>query len=128
MNRILLGIAALAATVCIVVSCKKDDPDTTPQNQAPSLTILKPEDGISYGIDGADTTFAIEAVATDPDGSISKVEFFIDGSKIGEDVTQPYSYTYTFLPNTAYTIKGVATDNLGATTTREFVEVVAIPN
>ena len=126
MNRIVLGFSTLGVILCLIISCKKDDPEPK-ENQAPTVNVLKPEDGVSYDIVGSDTTFAIEVNASDPDGSIAKVEFYIDGSKIGEDISSPYSFEYTFLPNTGYTIKVIATDNTGKSTTKEFIEVVAIP-
>jgi hypothetical protein len=128
MNRIVLSLSSLAVILCLISSCKKKkDPEPEPENQAPTVSLLKPEEGISYDIVGSDTTFAIEANATDPDGLISKVEFYIDGTKIGEDNISPYSYDYTFAPNIGYTIKVIATDNEGKSTTKQFVQVVVIP-
>jgi chitinase len=52
----------------------------------------------------------IAATATDSDGSVSKVEFFIDGSKIGEDTSSPYAFAWTSTQG-FHTILAKATDN-----------------
>ena len=64
----------------------------------------------------APATIAIAANASDPDGSVAKVEFFNGATKLGEDTTAPYSYDWTDVPVGSYSITARATDNLGAQT------------
>ena len=45
--------------------------------------------------------------------TVTKVEFFKNDTKIGEDFTAPYSYLWTNVPAGSFAIKAVATDNLG---------------
>jgi hypothetical protein len=64
----------------------------------------------------AQTNVVINATASDPDGSVAKVEFFrADGAtKLGEDTTAPYSYTWRNPPPGDHLLRVRATDNVGA--------------
>lgn len=55
----------------------------------------------------------LSASASDSDGSVSKVEFLVNGSKVGEDFTAPYSLVQNLVPG-SYGVQARATDNLGA--------------
>ena len=59
----------------------------------------------------------LAATASDPDGSVAKVEFFNGAAKLGEDTTAPYSYSWSGVAAGGYTLTARATDNLGASTT-----------
>ncbi len=56
----------------------------------------------------------VQADATDADGEILKVEFYINEEKVGEALSAPFTYT---IENAYgwYTVWAVATDNSGAT-------------
>ncbi|HYH10632.1 MAG TPA: Ig-like domain-containing protein [Thermoanaerobaculia bacterium] len=56
-------------------------------------------------------SIAITATATDPDGSVAKVEFLGDGVVLGEDTTAPYAFTWQNVPDGSHTIRARATDN-----------------
>ncbi|MBN1180865.1 MAG: RICIN domain-containing protein [Bacteroidales bacterium] len=78
-------------------------------NDAPIVSIISPSpDSIFYIGD----TVTIEANASDPDG-ISKVKFFINEDKIGEDGSAPYSVTIDSFPKGNYTAYAVAFDSYG---------------
>ncbi|GAL84854.1 carbohydrate-binding family 6 protein [Sporocytophaga myxococcoides] len=73
-------------------------------------------------------TINITANASDPDGSISKVEFYNGAAKLGEDASSPYTYSWTNVSAGSYSITAVATDNSGNKTTSAAVAVkVNIP-
>ncbi len=77
-------------------------------------------------------TVSIQANVTIPTGyTITNVEFYRDGTKLGEDTTAPSPYLYgwdtTAETNQAYTIWVVATNNEGAKT-REKVPVIVANN
>ncbi len=76
-------------------------------NNAPSVSITAPANNATYT---SGQTVSITASASDTDGTVTKVEFFVDGSKIGEDVTSPYSFSYAGSDG-VHTIKAKATDN-----------------
>ncbi|WP_146052790.1 Ig-like domain-containing protein [Aquimarina sp. I32.4] len=71
-------------------------------------------------------TISIKASASDFDGSVSKVEFFQGNTKLGEDTTSPYSYSWTNAPVGSYNLTVVATDNENATTTSTGVSITVI--
>jgi hypothetical protein len=48
---------------------------------------------------------------------VAKVEFFNGATKLGEDTTAPYDFTWSAVPAGNYTVTARATDNLGASTT-----------
>jgi hypothetical protein len=82
------------------------------ENQPPSVVISSPQKGkifeSSYDIE-------IEIVATDSDGSISKVELYNGSEKLAEFTTAPYLFTWKSVSDGIYKIKAIATDNLNAT-------------
>ena len=82
-------------------------------NSLPSITITSPENDDSF-VSG--DTVEISATASDFDGTISKVEFFNESTKLGEDTTQPFAYSWTPAVG-SYTITAKATDNDGGTAT-----------
>ena len=85
-------------------------------NTPPTLSITSPASGTTV----KGTSVACAASASDSNG-IKQVEFSIDGAWIKTDVTAPHSCVFdsTKLANGAHTLKAVATDGLGATTTSE---------
>jgi hypothetical protein len=52
-------------------------------NKPPIVTITAPTDGTIY--DNSPQTIHIEAEASDPDGLVMRVEFFANGTEVGED-------------------------------------------
>ncbi len=61
-------------------------------------------------------TVALAANATDTDG-IARVEFFNGATKLGEDTTSPYQFSWASVAPGSYTITARATDAVGSTTT-----------
>ena len=83
-------------------------------NQAPSVSLTAPANNATF-TEGDNIT--ISANATDSDGSISKVEFYRGSTKLGEDLTSPFSYSWSGATAGSYNLTAKATDNGGATTT-----------
>lgn len=83
-------------------------------NQAPIVSISSPTKGNNFI---APATITIDAVASDPDGSIIKVEFFNGQTKIGETNIAPYYFTWKEVKEGTYILTAVATDNLNSKTT-----------
>ncbi|UII19361.1 Ig-like domain-containing protein [Fulvivirga ligni] len=81
-------------------------------NEAPSVSITGPSNGSSY-IDGA--TITIAANASD-DVAVTKVEFYSNGSYLGEDSSSPYSFTWSNVGIGSYTLTAVADDAETSTT------------
>jgi uncharacterized repeat protein (TIGR02059 family) len=87
-------------------------------NQPPQITISSPTKNTSY-TEPANIT--IYAEASDPNGSIIRVEFFNGSTKIGETTSYPYSYAWKDVPAGIYSITAVAVDNGNASTVSEAV-------
>ena len=69
------------------------------------VSLTSPSNGETYNVDD---TVQISADAVDENGSISKVEFWINGSYFGEDSTEPYSIDWTPTTEADYTLQAVA--------------------
>jgi len=91
----------------------------TPVNPAPSVTLTSPSNGASFA---KGSIVSISADASDLSyggvaGAVAKVEFFVGGTKIGEDVSAPYSISWSPSGSGGYVITAKATDSEGAETT-----------
>jgi hypothetical protein len=80
-------------------------------NLWPTADITSPADGANYNTAPANVT--LQATATDPDGYITHVDFYLNESKVGTDNTEPYSFTYTNLPAGTHRLLISAHDNSG---------------
>jgi hypothetical protein len=85
-------------------------------NEPPSVTITSPEDGATVS-----ETIEVTADASDQDGSVAQVEFFVDDSSIGvdEDGSDGWSVSWdtTTVSDGDHTLTAEATDDGGATAT-----------
>lgn len=61
----------------------------------------------------------LTAAASDPDGTISKVDFYRNGLLVGTDTTAPYAYTLQALPAGTYTVQAKAYDDTGRSAVAE---------
>jgi regulation of enolase protein 1 (concanavalin A-like superfamily) len=95
------------------------DVSTTP-NQNPTVGLSSPSNGASFS---APATIAIAASAADPDGTVARVEFYFGSTLLGTDTTSPYSFSWTGVAAGSYTLKAIAYDNTGASTTSATVSV-----
>jgi hypothetical protein len=58
-------------------------------------------------------TVTINVSATDPDGTVAKVEFFVNGTLIGTDTSPSFSLNWNSVLTGSYEVMARATDNLG---------------
>ncbi|HEY8401749.1 MAG TPA: Ig-like domain-containing protein, partial [Cytophagaceae bacterium] len=113
------GAATTSAPITIVVNQSN-------VNQLPNVSITSPANNSTF-TSGSNIT--INATASDPDGSVTKVEFFAGTTLLSTDVTSPYSFTWNNVPAGTYQLTAVATDNKGATKTSSVVTItVENPN
>jgi hypothetical protein len=89
-------------------------------NQPPTVAILSPGNNSSVTVN---TSVSITANASDTDGTISRVEFFANSIKVGEDTSVPYTLTWIPTLAGAYVLTARATDNGGATTDSAAINV-----
>ena len=95
-------------------------PTTIVVNKNPVISLTSPSKSASFT---SPATITISATASDPDGTISKVEIFQGNVKIGEKTALPYSVTWKEVPEGTYSLTAVATDNAGARTASVAVSV-----
>ncbi|MBW3468321.1 Ig-like domain-containing protein, partial [Arthrospiribacter ruber] len=107
------GASANSETVSVTVF-------ETPENILPTVSITAPAQGTEIE---AGETISITADASDEDGEVVKVEFFVNGSSIGTTAQAPYSINWTADEAGTFDIRAVATDNEGASANSEIVTV-----
>src|SRR5688572_21197655 len=90
-------------------------------NTPPSVTITNPVNDAVF-IEPA--TFTVDASASDPGGSVSHVQFFLDSTSLGTDTVSPYSANVANLAAGTYTLSAVATDNQSARATNSITVIV----
>ena len=83
-------------------------------NQPPTVSLSVPS-----GPFEAPADVPLTATASDPDGTISKVEFYRNGLLVNTDTTAPYGYDLLDLPAGSYTVQAKAYDNAGASAVSE---------
>ena len=76
----------------------------------PAVFITSP----SEGEDLPAGDIIIEAVASDPDGSVVEVEFYEGSNYLGKDSNAPYSFIWTSVPIGSYTVMARVVDDVGA--------------
>ena len=90
-------------------------------NRPPAVILSAPADGAALV---APATLTASASAADPDGSISSVAFYANGTLLGRDTTAPYTVSVGSVPEGAYAITAVATDDLGASAVSDSVNIL----
>lgn len=91
-------------------------------NSTPAVNISSPTQATNL-TEGELVT--ISADAYDSDGSISQVEFFVDGTSVGVDDAPPYSVDWTVLVGGS-SLSAVATDDAAASITSALVSVEGV--
>ncbi|NME68763.1 Ig-like domain-containing protein [Flammeovirga aprica] len=89
-------------------------------NQPPTVTVSTSDAQTEYTVG---TTVTLTADATDADGTVSKVEFFVGTESLGEVTTAPFTMEWTPDVADSYSITAVATDDGSARTTSEAVMI-----
>lgn len=101
---------------------------TTPEisfNQnTPQITVTAPASNSRVLVSAS---VQIAAQVTDNDNNVSRVEFFVDDVKIGEDASAPYTFTWSSANPGDYTISAKATDAEANTATATAAISVVAP-
>lgn len=82
-------------------------------NAPPTVGWVAPADGT---VVTAGTSVTLQAAAADADGTVTKVEFFVGGNKIGESAAAPFSLVWAAPPVGVHVLTAVATDDRQAST------------
>jgi len=95
---------------------------TSPVNVEPSVEIST--NGANFS---PNDTVTITATASDSDGTITRVDFLVDGDLIASSTSAPYTTSFTAGNLGSYTIAARAIDNAGASNTNS-VQIVVNAN
>lgn len=126
-NNVEAGIYSLTAiatddrngkTVSSAIAISVADPIDT-LNLPPVVLISIPAKGNQYD---TPASIEIEVTATDPDGTVSKVELYNGSKKLTEMTAAPYLFTWKSVNPGNYSVKAVAYDNLNATAISSQIE------
>jgi hypothetical protein len=93
---------------------------SSPVNAPPTVSLTSPVSGSTYT---APATVALAATASDPDGTIARVEFWTSTTLLGTDTASPYAYTWTGVGAGSYALRAIAYDNQNATSTSTVVNI-----
>jgi hypothetical protein len=93
-------------------------------NQGPAVSLSSPAEGQQFE---APDQVSLEADASDADGTISKVQFYVGATKVGEVTEAPYTYSWTSFPG-SYAVKAVAIDNDGLAVPSAEINIVVVPS
>lgn len=91
-----------------------------PPNASPTVNITSPSNGSYFSVS---QEVNIAANANDSDGTISVVDFYVDGVKVGSDFTGPYNFAWSPSAAGDYTITVVAIDDKGASSTSSEIKI-----
>lgn len=89
-------------------------------NAPPTASITAPANGATFT---APANITIDATASDSDGSVTQVQFYQGATLLGTDTTAPYQFVWSNVAAGAYALTVKATDNQGAVTTSNVVNI-----
>jgi len=118
------GASTASDPVSVILQTPGTNPGPTPPNRPPVVSITNPVDG-SVFIEGDSIT--LSADATDPDGPSLVVEFFDGPTSIGSASLIPFVVNWSGATLGPHSIRAVATDGLGASTSSVPVSVFITP-
>ena len=81
-------------------------------NVPPAVSLTAPA---NHAVFDAPAIILLAAEASDTDGSVTNVEFYVKGVRIGADDTRPYTCLWSNVPPGTYTLTAQATDDKGGT-------------
>jgi hypothetical protein len=93
---------------------------SVPTNTPPQIQLTQPTAGATFVFGNP---ISIAASASDPGGSVAKVEFFAGALKIGEALQAPFEMVWSTAPLGASSLTARATDDAGASATSAAIAV-----
>lgn len=91
-------------------------------NVLPGIALAQPADG---SVHAPGVAVDLVAAPVDSDGHVVRVEFLVDGAKVGEALSAPWSVSWTPAAEGVYEISAIAIDNREGVSTPASVTVVA---
>lgn len=92
-------------------------------NAPPTASVTAPTNGTIVST-GLPATVGLTATAGDSDGSVTKVEFLVNGGLVGTATAAPYAVSWTATATGTYSVQARATDNMGGVTTSPVSQVI----
>jgi plastocyanin len=89
----------------------------------PSVSLASPAAGAVFA---APADVAIQANASDADGSVTNVQFFGNGALLGADAGNPFGIVASNLAEGNYALAAVAVDNSGLSSTSSVVNISVV--
>jgi len=89
-------------------------------NLSPSIVIASPSNGSSHA---APANLQIQTNAFDPDGNVTKVEFYNGSMLLGTDFSDPFNFNWYNIQTGNYNLTAKAYDNDGAVSTSSIVTI-----
>ncbi|MHA4842940.1 GLEYA domain-containing protein [Flavitalea antarctica] len=118
-DNLAVGWTTPGSSAITVIPGSVLSPYTTITNQPPAVGMTT--DATNYT---EPATIRMGATANDPDGSVTKVEFFWGSLKIGEDISAPYEFSWEDVGAGTFTFTAKATDNSGNSNVSDPVTVM----
>ena len=111
-------IATPAADTTYTATFTDDGPVA---NQPPTVSLAAAATG-TVGV-----AQPLTATAADSDGTVARVEFFENGTRLGEDTSSPYTFSWTPATSGSRSLTARATDNDGGVATSSAITVNVAP-
>ena len=119
-NFALNGVACTGGT-----SSPSPSTSSSSANRPPTVSLTSPTAGQTFT---APATVNFAATASDPDGTVARVEFLNGSTVVGTDTTSPYSFAWASVAAGTYSVSARAVDNAGASTTTSPISVTVTGN
>jgi pectate lyase len=116
----IIAASQVKATVTAGAGATLTSANCNNTNKNPIVSITAPTNNATFT---APASITLSATASDPDGTISKVEFYNGSTLLGSDNSSAYSYTWTNVAAGSYTITAKAYDNSTGTATSTAVSI-----
>ena len=95
-----------------------------PPNLPPKVQLIAPTNGATFT---GPTNILVVANASDPDGQVARVDFFVGDLSIGSVTAPPYSVVWNGVVPGCYVLTAKATDDRGAMSVSTPVRVTVTP-
>jgi plastocyanin len=122
-NNLAAGTYTISAVATDNLGAQATNSITLIINAPPTVTLTDPTNGAIFA---APATVAIQASATDTDGTISQMQFLTNSASLLFDTAEPYEATAVNLPAGTYNLLAVATDNRNASATSSVATISVV--
>lgn len=113
---------SMTSLLLFALACDSATEDNAITNKPPVISNLSPANESIFT--GEPIQLSVDA--SDEDGTVSKVEFKVNNVTVGEVTAAPFEIEWTPAASNHYTIKALATDDNGTTTTSQEVSITAV--